>query len=106
MTQINTLLYQSLCSGSLNQELDTNRDVHNSRLSKDEIKDEIANLFINRVTEPYTEEILSEIIKEGESRYEDKTPPGYMDISKGNTSGSVKGTIRKFGVMETDNWPC
>jgi hypothetical protein len=43
---------------------------------------EVSDLFDGRVGSPYEPKRLEEFYKIGESRYEQRTPPGYMDVGK------------------------
>jgi len=46
---------------------------------EDKIRDEITSLLNGKVGECYDNIKLKEIYKEGETRYEERTPPGYKD---------------------------
>lgn len=46
------------------------------------IKEQIADLFISKIGDEFSLEELKAIFKDGEERYRDKIPPGYMDDKK------------------------
>lgn len=54
---------------------------------KDAILDELLKLFDGKVGEDYSQEQLSQIYKEGESRYKESIPPGYEDLSRKKDKG-------------------
>lgn len=49
----------------------------------DEIRDEIDKLFEGKVGEPFSQKDLDSLYKEGDARFAQKRPPGYMDDKKG-----------------------
>ncbi len=57
-------------------------DVLDATYENDAILDEINHLYLNSVGDDFTEEDEKKIRKEGEERYKDKIPPGYMDQNK------------------------
>ncbi|WP_425327930.1 PIN-like domain-containing protein [Pseudomonas nitroreducens] len=82
----------------LEQELKANRDVHDRRVSNDEVMVAIDDLVGDEVGDPYTEEKHLEIIKSGEARYREKRPPGYMDgKSKKPESEALCEQLRPYG---------
>lgn len=58
---------------------------HPDLLSDDKIREIITTLFDDKVGNPYTSTRLAEIYKDGKIRYENKIPPGYLDMQKGGT---------------------
>lgn len=70
-------------SEQLKRELEESRAEYVKRINdEDDIKDEIINIFDGKIGCGFDEEKLKEIFKEGESRYKEKIPPGYMDKVK------------------------
>jgi chromosome segregation ATPase len=65
--------------GELKKELNASKTIHTKRYIDDDIKDSLGLLFEGRTGNPYDEAQLEEIITQGELRYEQKLPPGYMD---------------------------
>jgi hypothetical protein len=59
---------------------------HPDLLWDDPIRERIEDLFEDRVGPPFGEDELIEIHEEGEKRYEDEVPPGYMDKDKEGAS--------------------
>jgi len=55
----------------------------------DPVRDQLDSLFEGRVGRPpASQEYLNQLYKEGEARYEQERPPGYMDIGKGKNDGA------------------
>lgn len=73
-------------SGELKGELESNRKKYLSKISKDDIKDKVAEVFGNNVGEPFSYDEINQILIEGEKRFKEKIPPGYMDRSKEKSS--------------------
>lgn len=73
---------------------------HNDVNDVDEIKNLIIEIFENKIGEPLKKEKIAEIVKEGEERYNEKIPPGYMDSKKEGSYivGDLK-FPRKFGDL-------
>jgi hypothetical protein len=63
----------------INEELSASQEKHRRLIQEDPLQDRILQLFDGKTGVAYSSERLSEIYKEGERRYKDKTPPGYMD---------------------------
>ncbi len=55
---------------------------HPDFLSRDPILEKITSLFSGKIGSPYSNSKLNEIYKEGKSRYENKVPPGFLDVNK------------------------
>jgi PIN like domain len=62
------------------------------RADEDDIRERLTKLFENKTGEPFDENRMQEIAKEGETRYANKIPPGYMD-------GKTKARENKFGDL-------
>ena len=85
-----TLLNEEIC-----EQLEKNKKSHNDRITKDDdILDNIKSLFDKKIGNEFTEEELQKIYEEGESRFKNKTPPGYKDSSKNDNTES---NSRKYG---------
>ena len=61
-------------------------------LCNDEIRDRIDKLFENKIGNPFTSKEYIEIYKEGEERYKNNIPPGYLDSKS-------KKTNKKYGDL-------
>lgn len=66
----------------------TNKKIKKLRIKQipsyfdDHILYKLTDLFQTRLHAPFNEEKLKEFYKEGDRRYKDKCPPGYMDVEK------------------------
>ncbi|UAB68829.1 DUF4935 domain-containing protein [Vibrio sp. SCSIO 43132] len=83
----------------LKYELEENKKTHTKRIHDDKIKDSISEIFSGRVGSPYNTDKLGELIKEGEERYKNKIPPGYMDSGKSDKSNSKANQYKMFGDL-------
>ena len=63
------------------------------KFSEDEILDFVENLFSGKTGSPYEDSVLAKLTVEGEERYKNKIPPGYMDSSKDGLGDQY----RKYG---------
>jgi hypothetical protein len=72
---------------NIQEELDKQKEKHPNFKTNDQILDELSDLFDDSVGEEFTEEDLKKIYKEGESRYANKIPPGYKDLSNKSKEG-------------------
>ncbi|BAZ83462.1 PIN domain-containing protein [Sphaerospermopsis kisseleviana CS-549] len=63
------------------------------KFSEDEILDFVENLFSGKTGNPYEESVLTKLAVEGEERYKNKVPPGYMDSNKDGLGDQY----RKYG---------
>jgi hypothetical protein len=66
----------------LNEYLKKNLQNYPKRNENDDILNFIEKIFRNKIGNPYTRERLREIKYEGLERFDDQTPPGYMDDEK------------------------
>lgn len=70
-------------SRRLKEELEGSKVEYVKRINGgDEIKNKIVDIFDGKVGFGFAEEELQEILKDGEIRYQNKTPPGYKDKEK------------------------
>ena len=68
---------------SLKAQLDSLNDAHMRLFDNDPIRQELEDLFLGKIGPPLKDQSqLDEIYKEGESRYQKKIPPGYLDQGK------------------------
>ncbi|KQT17655.1 hypothetical protein ASG31_09695 [Chryseobacterium sp. Leaf404] len=61
-------------------------------LKDDPIFNVLSEIFEEKISDPFSDEELTDIYKEGESRYKNKTPPGFEDEK--NKEG-----VKKFGDL-------
>lgn len=66
----------------IDRELTRNRSLQEIRISSDELKEQIADIFTGKVGESFSDEDLDKLFVEGETRYSEKIPPGYIDGNK------------------------
>ncbi len=83
-----SILTKEICT-----ELNVNKEVHNNRILNDDILEKIQSIFNNKVGDDFKESELDGLIKEGEDRFKNKTPPGFKDAKKGD----LESDTRKFG---------
>ena len=81
----------------LRKELETSKKFHDERINNDDIKDEVSAILDGKVGAGYDKEALEKIIIDGESRYNEKTPPGFKDIKKGGDSKLFSDRLSKYG---------
>ncbi len=82
---------------SLKMELFSSKKTHTDRINNDPIKDNIARIFEGKVGKAYSKEELKNIFVEGEDRYAQHIPPGYMDSSKSKDKSNFQSESRKYG---------
>lgn len=80
-------------------ELESNKAVHNQRMTNDEIKFHIAELFKGKVGGKLEDDELEKIILEGERRYAEKIPPGYSDAKKAGAEEYLSARCRPYGDL-------
>ena len=81
----------------INTELSESKDKQEELLTSDAIKDQVAKLFEGRVGKAYSKDQFSEIFKKGETRYEERTPPGYKDGGKNREPKNEAENRENFG---------
>jgi predicted nucleic acid-binding protein len=89
LTELNEL------SSSVVDNLESQQTLLLDKLSNDEILEFIESTFEGKTGVAYNSDKISEIIKLGEQRYEEKIPPGYKDANKDSTDDPT----RKFGDL-------
>ena len=83
----------------LKQELSENRKIHTTRITDDPIKTSLSEIFSGRVGAEYGPEHLAKVFTEGETRYEERIPPGFNDEKKEDDSGRLASRCRKYGDL-------
>jgi hypothetical protein len=81
------------------QELNENRDKFKSTLSNDVVSEFFDEIFMNKLGTPYSPKEIEELMKEGDHRYTQKIPPGFMDAKKGEGAVTMQGQIDKYGDL-------
>jgi hypothetical protein len=92
-----TLNESAALFGRLISELIDNKRVHDKRITSDEIKDKLGILFDGQVGQAFSRERLEQVLKDGQHRYEQKTPPGFCDIKKTSDSIIFDERLRPYG---------
>ncbi|WP_335899786.1 PIN-like domain-containing protein [Shewanella algae] len=85
-------LFEELCS-----ELDKWKGVHSDRFLNDEILDKVSNIFESAVAKPKTSDEINELARNGEGRYKERIPPGYMDESKVKSNAPLNQQLKAYG---------
>lgn len=67
---------------AIKDEMKKNQAAQDKLLTEDDILDKISVLFEGKVGAAYSADQMSTAFKDGEARYAQKTPPGYMDEKK------------------------
>lgn len=81
----------------LDNELQSNKKIHDARIVGDEIKEAIEGIFAGRVGTGYSKERTEEIIVSGKARYDERIPPGFHDVKKGGDSPLFADRCRPYG---------
>ena len=81
-----------------NEQLNKSEEEHTDVCDEDEIRDEISSLLEGKIgSPPKGQKELDDIYVEGESRYRNKIPPGFMDWEK--AEGSDPGEFSYGGLL-------
>ena len=83
----------------LKRELQNNQTLHAKKITDDPILFAVDKLFKDNVGNAYDNARLTEILKEGKSRYTEKTPPGFKDDSKAGDDAGMLELCRKYGDL-------
>lgn len=67
---------------AIKAEMTKNQTAQEKLLTQDAIRDKIADLFEGKVGAAYSAEEMSEAFECGKQRFDQRTPPGYMDTKK------------------------
>lgn len=85
---------------SVTDELTKQKKDHPDLYNDDPIRDRLTPIFADHVIPPFTQEELNRIFEDGNKRYENKIPPGYLDIKKEGAIAIGNTVIqRKFGDL-------
>jgi len=77
--------------GDFNEHLGKSEEGHTDVCDEDKLRDEISSLLDEKVGPPPNDQKeLDDIYTEGESRYKNSVPPGFMDWEKGKGSDSAQ----------------
>ena len=74
---------------SAKETLEAQRQKQEKEIAADQLRTEIEGLFEGRVGTPFSLESLTEIYKEGVTRYQHSRPPGYLDQEKAKEPDGV-----------------
>lgn len=87
-------------------DLDTSEEFHRDRFDSDPVKDEVVKGLAllaphtgpsARLGEPYPSDELNELFKEGDKRFAEKVPPGYLDDANNGEAKAGKAGDTKYG---------
>lgn len=94
-------IYERFCQSSKEvlQELEAARSFHEGRITSDDVKDRLAFLLDGKVGKAYSKEVLADIVKEGEARYSQNTPPGFEDSNKHKGTTLLKEINKRYGDL-------
>lgn len=88
---------ESIISHLNNAKIKIQNDLEEQKLTHpnlNSIKEQINELFGERVGREYTQEQLDKIFTEGEQRYSEKIPPGFMDLKEKQTKITINNKIK------------
>jgi hypothetical protein len=84
----------------INKELEVEQDKHPDLLTDDDLRKKITDMLTSKVGAPYTAEKMSEIYKQGEKRYQENIPPGYMDAKEKKDNSKYADLVLWFQIMD------
>ncbi len=73
---------------SIGRDLDNLEKKHPDYLENDPIWDKLSDLLEGKVGDDFTKEELEKLYREGKKRYDEKVPPGYMDMKEKQNEGN------------------
>ncbi|HIC8645982.1 hypothetical protein BAX97_11200 [Elizabethkingia meningoseptica] len=97
---------------SIGRDLDNLEGKHPDYLETDPVWEKLSTLLDGKVGDDFSKEDLEKLYRDGKKRYDEKVPPGYMDMkekqNEGNRSlyGDIivwKQVIEKAKAPDTDN---
>ncbi|RKS20405.1 hypothetical protein CLV94_2784 [Flavobacterium endophyticum] len=95
---------------SIGRDLDNLEGKHPDYLENDPVWDKLSTLLNGKVGDDFSKEELEKLYRDGKKRYDEKVPPGYMDMkekqNEGNRSlyGDIivwKQVIEKAKILDT-----
>lgn len=94
-------IYERFCQSSKEvlQELEAARRFHEGRITSDDVKDKLALLLDGKIGRAYSKEVLADLVKEGEARYSQNTPPGFEDGNKHKGTTLLKEIHKRYGDL-------
>lgn len=72
---------------SIGKDLSNFEDKHPNFLENDPIFDKLTSLLEGKIGNDFEQDKLDRLYREGKKRYDDKVPPGYMDLKEKRNSG-------------------
>ncbi|WP_352422383.1 PIN-like domain-containing protein [Proteiniphilum sp.] len=73
---------------SIGRDLDKLESKHPDYLDKDPVWEKLSILLEGKVGDDFPKEELEKLYKEGKKRYDEKVPPGYMDMKEKQNEGN------------------
>lgn len=74
--------------GSIGRDLDNLEKKHPDYLENDPIWDKLSVLLEGKVGDDFSKEELEKLYRDGKKRYDEKVPPGYMDMKEKQNEGN------------------
>lgn len=72
---------------SIGRDLSDFEGKHPNFLEDDPVFDKLTNLLEGKIGDDFKQDELDKLYREGKKRYDEKTPPGYMDLKEKRNSG-------------------
>lgn len=94
-------IYKEFCYSAekVLNDLKARRDLHERRITNDDVKERLAKLLDGKVGPKYSAEEISALAVEGDRRYAQKIPPGFEDRDKHKGSVLVKEINKRYGDL-------
>ncbi|SFD37829.1 PIN-like domain-containing protein [Flavobacterium phragmitis] len=73
---------------SIGRDLDTLEKKHPDYLDKDPVWEKLSALLEGKVGDDFTKDELEKLYRDGKKRYDEKVPPGYMDMKEKQNEGN------------------
>jgi len=94
-------IYEDFCRSTemVLDDLKGRRDLHEGRITDDDVKARLAELLEGKVGPKYSVEKLNALVIEGDIRYSQKIPPGFEDRDKHKGSILTKEINKRYGDL-------
>jgi hypothetical protein len=94
-------IYEEFCRSTekVLDELKDRKNLHEGRITDDDVKAKLGELLEGRVGPKYSTEELDALVIEGDIRYLQKIPPGFEDKDKHKGSMLVKEIYKRYGDL-------
>ncbi|MBT9299768.1 PIN-like domain-containing protein [Pseudomonas sp. TAE6080] len=94
-------IYEDFCRSAerVLEDLKSRRDLHEARITNDDVKEHLAVLLDGKIGPGYSSAILEALAVEGDRRYSQKIPPGFEDKDKHKGSVLTKEINKRYGDL-------